>query len=103
MYKISKDPDGIVLLCHDCSHVERIDLFDEGGGNRRTQAARAMQNHSRDKHGSGSVLHPIPRAHGATRLSTRAGKSQAGISKSSSQGQSTSDSNTMPFAISVCP
>ena len=58
MYKISKDADAIVLVCHDCPHVERIDLFDENLGNRRTQAARAMQNHSRDKHGAGSVLQP---------------------------------------------
>ncbi len=51
MYTISKDADGIVLLliCSDCPHVERIDLFDESLGNRRTQAARAKQNHSRDK------------------------------------------------------
>ncbi|MGA8440601.1 MAG: hypothetical protein WB762_25195 [Candidatus Sulfotelmatobacter sp.] len=59
MYKISKEADGIVLVCHDCLHVERIDLFDESVGNRRTQAARAMQNHSRDKHGAGSVLLPV--------------------------------------------
>jgi hypothetical protein len=59
MYRISKDQDGTVLLCHDCSHVERIDAFHESGGNRRTQAARAMQNHSRDKHGAGSVLQPV--------------------------------------------
>jgi hypothetical protein len=61
MYTISKDPDGVVLLCHDCPHVERIDLFDESVGNRRTQAARAMQRHSRQKHGAGSVLHPVPK------------------------------------------
>ena len=56
MYKISKDAGGVVLVCHDCSHVERTDLFDESVGNRRTQAARAMQNHSHEKHGAGSVL-----------------------------------------------
>jgi hypothetical protein len=61
MYEISKYPDVIVLVCHDCPHVERIDLFDESVGNRRTQAARAMQNHSRDTHGAGSVLQPIPK------------------------------------------
>jgi hypothetical protein len=60
MNKTSKEPDGIVLLCHDCSHTERIDLFDASLGNCRTQAARAMQNHSRLKHGAGSVLRPIP-------------------------------------------
>ena len=59
MYTISKDPDGIVLVCHDCSHIERIDGFDKSAGSRRTQAARAMQIHSRDEHGAGSVLKPI--------------------------------------------
>ena len=66
MYKISKDPDGVVLLCHNCSHLERVDSFNESLGSRRTQAARAMQNHSRDKHGTGSVLTPIPKNYGAT-------------------------------------
>jgi hypothetical protein len=53
MYKISKDHGYVMLLCHDCAHVERVDAFNENSGNRRTQAARAMQNHSRDKHGAG--------------------------------------------------
>jgi hypothetical protein len=61
MYKISKGTDGIILLCHDCSHVERINSFNESLGSPRTQAARAMQNHSREKHGVGSVLKPIPK------------------------------------------
>ena len=60
MYKISKDPGGVFLICHNCAHVERVDAFDESFGSRRTQAARAMQNHSRDKHGAGSVLKPVP-------------------------------------------
>jgi hypothetical protein len=63
MYKISKDRDGIFLLCHDCSHVERINAFNESLGSSRTQAARAMQGHSRSKHG-GSVLKPIPQNYG---------------------------------------
>jgi hypothetical protein len=54
-------PKIVVLLCYDCSHTERIDLFDESFGNLRTQAARAMQNHSRLKYGAGSVLQPIPK------------------------------------------
>jgi|CZKD01.1.fsa_nt_gi hypothetical protein len=62
MYTISKDPDGIVLLCNNCSHVERIDLFDETFGNRRTQAAQAMWNHSRLEHRAASVRQPIPKA-----------------------------------------
>jgi hypothetical protein len=63
MYKISKDRDGIVLLCHDCSHVERVNAFNESLGSRRTQAARAMQSHSRSKHG-GSVLKPVSKNFG---------------------------------------
>jgi hypothetical protein len=61
MYTISKDTDGIILLCHDCPHVERINSFNESLGSPRTQAARAMQNHSREKHSVGSVLKPIPK------------------------------------------
>ena len=61
MYTIGKERDSIVLLCHDCSHTERIDSFDASLGNCRTQAARAMQNHSQSIHGAGSVLRPIPK------------------------------------------
>jgi hypothetical protein len=60
MYKISKDPEGVLLVCHNCAHIERVNTFDESFGSQRTQAARAMQNHSRDKHGAGSVLKPVP-------------------------------------------
>jgi hypothetical protein len=60
MYKIRRGPDGVSLQCHDCSHVERIDAFNESLGSRRTQAARAMQNHSRQEHGAGSVLNSMP-------------------------------------------
>jgi hypothetical protein len=59
MYKIIKDGDGVVLLCHDCSHVERVNSLTESLDSPRTQAARAMQNHSRETHGAGSVLQPI--------------------------------------------
>jgi hypothetical protein len=64
MYTISRDPDGIVLVCHDCSHVERIDGFDKSVGSQRTQAARAMQVHSREQHGLGSVPKPMPNNYG---------------------------------------
>jgi hypothetical protein len=65
MYKISKDPDGVVLTCHDCAHVERIDAFNESLGSRRTQAARAMQAHARATHGAGPVLlKPTPKDYG---------------------------------------
>jgi hypothetical protein len=61
MYTISKDLDGVVLICHDCPHIERVTVFSETLGSRRTQAARAMQIHSQDKHGAGSVLSAIPK------------------------------------------
>jgi hypothetical protein len=61
MYTISKDPDGIVLLCHNCSHVERVSASDKNIGSPRTQAARAMQIHAREKHGAGLVLPPVPK------------------------------------------
>jgi hypothetical protein len=64
MYKIIKDRDGVFLLCHDCSHVELVNSFNEKLGSRRTQAARAMQSHSRDKHRKGSVLRPLPKNYG---------------------------------------
>jgi hypothetical protein len=65
MYSIERGKTGgVVLECKACSHVERIDAFNESLGSRRTQAARAMQNHSRDKHGAGSVIAPLPRNYG---------------------------------------
>jgi hypothetical protein len=68
MYTTSKETDSIVLICRDCSHTERVNSFDERLGSSRTQAARAMQDHSREKHGVGSVLKSIPKSllsHGA--------------------------------------
>jgi ribosome-binding protein aMBF1 (putative translation factor) len=79
MYKITKDGDGVALVCHDCSHVERVNSFDERLGSRRTQAARAMQSHSRDKHGKGSVLSPVPKNYGAIKQSHQ----KSGISRDS--------------------
>jgi hypothetical protein len=61
MYMISKDTDGVILICRECPHVEHIDAFDESVGSRRTQAAQAMQSHSYNEHGAGSVLKPVPR------------------------------------------
>jgi hypothetical protein len=67
MHTVSRDPNGIVLVCHDCPHVERVGAFDKkGGGSSRTQAARAMRIHSRDLHGAGSVLNAVPRNCGHT-------------------------------------
>jgi hypothetical protein len=57
-------PGCIFLVCHDCPHVEPINAFDKSLGSRRTQAARAVQIHSRDQHGSRSVLNSAPRNYG---------------------------------------
>lgn len=66
MYTISKDPGGVVLICHDCPHIERVNGFSETLGSRRTQAALAMKIHSRDKHGAELVLRSIPKKPAST-------------------------------------
>jgi hypothetical protein len=48
MYKISKDTDGIILLCHDCSHVERINSFNESLGSPRTGSASNAESLTRE-------------------------------------------------------
>jgi hypothetical protein len=50
MYTITKVPEGIILTCKRCTHVESVSQFSLSLGNQRTQAAQAMQAHSRDKH-----------------------------------------------------
>jgi hypothetical protein len=45
-----------------CSHVERVNEYDDRNGSRRTQAAQAMLNHTRTKHGRESVGNPMPTA-----------------------------------------
>jgi uncharacterized Fe-S radical SAM superfamily protein PflX len=65
MYKISRSKTGGVLFeCKRCAHTERVNEFDDRQGSCRTQAARAMQSHSREKHGVGSVLKPISANYG---------------------------------------
>lgn len=64
MYTISKVPEGIILTCHDCTHIENVSRFNPHLGSQRTQAARAMQEHSRDKHGAGSLLTVLPKKYG---------------------------------------
>jgi hypothetical protein len=64
MYTISKDLEGVILTCQDCTHVERVNQFNLSLGSRRTQAARAMQNHSRDKHNAGPLLKLLPQKYG---------------------------------------
>ena len=64
MYTISKDPEGVMLTCQDCTHVERVNHFNVSLGSRGTQAARAMQNHSRDEHNAGPLLKLLPHKYG---------------------------------------
>ena len=51
MYTINKDASGVILVCHDCPHTERVNEFDERLGSHRTQAAGAMLKHVRNEHG----------------------------------------------------
>ena len=52
MYNIGRGKSGgVVLQCKACSHVERVNEFDDRLGSRRTQAAQAMLAHSRSEHG----------------------------------------------------
>jgi predicted nucleotide-binding protein len=46
MYTITRGKSGgLTLNCKDCSHVERVNEFDDRLGSRRTQAAGAMLKH----------------------------------------------------------
>ena len=60
MYTINKDASGVILVCHDCPHTERVNEFDERLGSRRTQAAGAMLKHVRNQHGKESIGNPKP-------------------------------------------
>jgi hypothetical protein len=48
MYLIKRDNDGVFFLCTACNHVERVKNFDGKLGSQRTQAAKAMNQHSQD-------------------------------------------------------
>lgn len=67
MYKINRDLEGVFLTCHQCNHTERVKAFDQDLGSQRTQAAKAMQDHSRALHGTGSVLKAVPKNQDAMR------------------------------------
>jgi ribosome-binding protein aMBF1 (putative translation factor) len=60
MYTISKVQEDIILTCQDCAHVERVSKFNLSLGSQRTQAARAMQAHSRQEHNTGPLLELLP-------------------------------------------
>jgi hypothetical protein len=50
MYTISKVSEGVILICQDCGHIERVTQFNVSFGSQRTQAARAMLAHVRERH-----------------------------------------------------
>ncbi len=60
MYVISKDTSGIILVCLDCPHTERVNEFDDRFGSRRTQAAGAMLKHVSTEHGQKLIGRPMP-------------------------------------------
>jgi len=60
MYNFSRSKSGgVVLECKMCSHIERVNEFDDRNGSRRTQAAQAMLNHTRTQHGREPVGRPM--------------------------------------------
>jgi hypothetical protein len=60
MYTISKILEGIILTCQDCTHVERVSQFNLSLGSQRTQAAQAMQAHSRHEHNAVPLRELLP-------------------------------------------
>ena len=63
MYNIERSKTGgVVLECKACSHVERVNEFDDRLRSRRTQAAQRMLNHTRSEHGRESVGRPMSMA-----------------------------------------
>jgi hypothetical protein len=61
MYTISKVPEGIILTCKNCTHIESDSQFNLNLGSQRTQAARAMQAHHAE-HNAG-ILKFLPRTY----------------------------------------
>jgi ribosome-binding protein aMBF1 (putative translation factor) len=60
MYTIKKDASGVILVCLDCPHTERVNKFDGNFGKSRTQAARAMLKHVRNEHSKEPTGKPLP-------------------------------------------
>jgi len=61
MYRITKDASGVILVCINCPHTERLTEFDGNFGSPRTLAARAMLKHGRNEHGKEPIGKPLPR------------------------------------------
>ena len=64
MYAIGRVSEGIILICQDCGYIEHVSQFSSRLGSQRTQAAQAMQTHSRDKHHAGPLLTLLPKKYG---------------------------------------
>jgi hypothetical protein len=63
MYNISRSKTGgMVLKYKACSHSEGVNEFDDRQGSRRTEAAEAMMNHTRNDHGREPVGGPVSEA-----------------------------------------
>jgi hypothetical protein len=60
VYTIRKVPEGVILTCKNCTHIESVSQFNLSLGTQRTQAARAMQAHSRHEHYTGPLLELLP-------------------------------------------
>jgi len=60
MYTIGRVPEGVILTCQDCTHIEHVSHFSLSLGSQRTQAAQAMQAHSRHEHNTGPLLELLP-------------------------------------------
>jgi hypothetical protein len=60
MYTIRKILEDIILTCQDCTHIERVSQFSLSLGSQRTQAAQAMQAHTRQEHHTGPLLELLP-------------------------------------------
>jgi hypothetical protein len=58
MYTINKDESGVILVCLDCPHTERVSKFDGNLGSPRTKAARAMLEHARTEHAKEPIGKP---------------------------------------------
>jgi hypothetical protein len=63
MYTISKVLEGVILTCKDCTHIEHVSQFNLSLGSQRTQAAQAMQAHSRHNHNA-PLLTILPKKYG---------------------------------------
>jgi hypothetical protein len=63
MYAIGNVSEGIILICQNCGHIEHVSQFSLSLGSQRTQAVRAMDAHSRDKHNA-EILRPLPKNYG---------------------------------------